>query len=292
MKGFIDVSRATTCASGVRPGCFSRDSVVAKRRDSVTLRAAKPYGMTFVRGGRTVKPILSSPKVSIGVPFLFKKENDRFPSPAGRRTLGDDIIMKKEGHPELVSGSTSWVVSRGFTLIELLVVVLIIGILAAVAVPQYQLAVDKSKFASNMPLLDATRTAQEAYYLANGQYATEFDQLDMQIPKSFTIKLPESMGGDCWKNGTSVICTNQCYSYLAPWGTQAAIYFRTYAHSSSNTKLCANADERRACIMGKGEQDSSQVARWRRLCNSLGTETSQHYGGGGIFATAPTFDLR
>ena len=180
---------------------------------------------------------------------------------------------------------------KGFTLIELLVVVLIIGILAAVAVPQYQLAVDKSNFASNVPLLDATRTAQEAYYLANGQYATEFDQLDMQIPKSFTIKLPNSMGGDCWENGTSVICTNQCYSYLAPWGTQAAIYFRTYAHSSSNTKLCANANERRACIMGKGEQDSSQVARWRRLCNSFGTETSQHYGGG-IFATAPTFDLR
>ena len=246
----------------------------------------------------------SSPRVSVGELFLFKKENDRFPittfgndneskndnngspNPAARQLLGDDDNNFSRG------GRTAFcTTSAGFTLIELLVVVLIIGILAAVAVPQYQLAVDKSKFASNMPLLDATRTAQEAYYLANGQYATEFDQLDMQIPKSFAIKLPESMGGNCWKNGTSVICTNQCYSYLAPWGTQAAIYFRTYAHSSSNTKLCANADERRACIMGKGEQDSSQVARWRRLCNSLGTETSQHYGGG-IFATAPTFDLR
>ena len=246
----------------------------------------------------------SSPRVSVGELFLFKKENDRFPittfgndneskndnngspNPAARQLLGDDDNSIVRG------GRTAFcTISAGFTLIELLVVVLIIGILAAVAVPQYQLAVDKSKFASNMPLLDATRTAQEAYYLANGQYATEFDQLDMQIPKSFAIKLPESMGGNCWKNGTSVICTNQCYSYLAPWGTQAAIYFRTYAHSSSNTKLCANANERRACIMGKGEQDSSQVARWRRLCNSLGTETSQHYGGG-IFATAPTFDLR
>ena len=246
----------------------------------------------------------SSPRVSVGELFLFKKENDRFPittfgndneskndnngspNPAGRQLLGDDDNRIVRG------GRTAFcTISAGFTLIELLVVVLIIGILAAVAVPQYQLAVDKSNFASNMPLLDATRTAQEAYYLANGQYATEFDQLDMQIPKSFTIKLPDSMGGNCWGNGTSVICTNQCYSYLAPWGTQAAIYFRTYAHSSSNTKLCANANERRACIMGKGEQDSSQVARWRRLCNSLGTETSQHYGGG-IFATAPTFDLR
>lgn len=77
--------------------------------------------------------------------------------------------------------------NKGFTLIELLVVVLIIGILAAIAVPQYQKAVMRSRFAQALVTVRAVKDAQERYFMANGKYTQDPKELDIgfECPKGF-----------------------------------------------------------------------------------------------------------
>ena len=77
---------------------------------------------------------------------------------------------------------------RGFTLIELLVVVLIVAILAAVALPQYQLAVMKTKFANLYNISRVYQRAAQEYIVSSGSWPHSFDDLSIDAPAGFTTK--------------------------------------------------------------------------------------------------------
>jgi prepilin-type N-terminal cleavage/methylation domain-containing protein len=71
---------------------------------------------------------------------------------------------------------------NGFTLIELLVVVLIIGILAAIALPQYNKAAERARISEAVINLKAIAEANRMYFLATGSYAENISDIDITLP--------------------------------------------------------------------------------------------------------------
>lgn len=92
---------------------------------------------------------------------------------------------------------------QGFTLIELLVVVLVIGILASTAIPQYFKVVERARVAEAQSLFASVKSAQMTYMAKNGKFTNNWGDLDL----AFT----NAKGKTC--TGTSS-CVQRVYSYM------------------------------------------------------------------------------
>ena len=124
---------------------------------------------------------------------------------------------------------------KAFTLIELLVVVLIIGILAAVALPQYEKAVEKARLSEALSIVSSLQKAIDVWVFENGMYTgphtgnIDTNFLGNSATGVLDIDLPS--GFDCsFSDGTE--CLGKNFSYSAGCGDSCWITVARYVNGN------------------------------------------------------------
>ena len=160
--------------------------------------------------------------------------------------------------------------ASGFTLIELLVVVLIIGILAAVALPQYQAVVDRTTVNAYTSMLNKYVQAQELYYIENGEYAREFNALDVDFSNLCSDKFHNILFGCKGPAYIDLVYTGKIPGYLylsfcPSFGQTTSVYNYPQCLRNSTATFYwyfAHYDEKGTCV-----SCSYGTKRGKKLCD-------------------------